>query len=72
MTYILMAILVLMFVGAMTPGLGKFWHDHDWQLAQMKVVPSVYWSNKETVYHVYKCANCSAFRTDTEMVEKSA
>ena len=53
MTYILMAILVLMFVWAMTPGIGKFWHDHDWQLAQMKVVPSVYWSNKETVYHVY-------------------
>lgn len=71
MTYILMAILVLMFVWAMTPGLGKFWHKHEWYHHIHLEAPHIYSDKKIDIHDAYKCGkdNCWAFKLDTYTVK---
>lgn len=51
------------------PALVKFWHKHEWYVAYEHQAPSMYSKKKLNVHTVYKCANCSAFRVDTDVIK---
>lgn len=61
------ASIAVLYFGLWRSSAGKFWHKHEWYVAYTHQAPSMYSKKKLNVYTVYKCANCSAFRVDTDV-----
>ena len=63
------AVIAALYFGLWRSSAGKFWHNHEWCVAYEHQAPSMYSKKKLNVHTVYKCANCSAFRVDTDVIK---
>lgn len=59
--FIIIIIMVLILVLPQM-GWGKWWHKHDWYVADSTWVPSMTYQNYEDLYTVKKCYDCSALK----------